>query len=351
MIVTKTDLLNIASIIKEHEFNYCANIILNYADDLITTKETDINKVSAFFDKKILKSASIQKKIHSYFLEKKLNIGELYEKKLQYSIWDSDLLLAYSRFINNKLYYPKNESVIFDIIKEHKSNNNQTFWIFVSMAESCKDDKISLDSFAHILKEKTKYQTLSLLEIEKFKKIWDKRYEGVDIQSISPETFEIAKPYFDSIHESKNKDFFSVEKGYFQKFTIDNNILSQSNRLTLGKNRDAIHTFFTNFKVFTKTKTTANDIFSISDFNFNTSTKTTLIISYNDPKKEKLIQSLMADLIDYATSKEDNNNLKGSKPFSSNETNNFFETFLNHYALNFSLPKKEDLVANKKNKI
>lgn len=342
--LNQKNLIELAEIAKSLGFTYLSSRIL-YQSEQIKFNEIPIEDLHFLKDKNILSNMSVQKKIISYFIEhKKTNIAEYYEKNLLNNCWDNIVLNTYSRLISNNLYYPENDLNLLKIIKVHKSGSKNCLTCFVNLAQSCKNDEISLEIFSLILTEKIN-KDISLLELEKIQKIFNKRFKNINIELLSEKNSNIINSIFNTV-KNKSEDLINLEHGFFLKLNLNTDRLSQSNKLSLNKNTDQISYFFNFFKNFSKTDICL-EILSLKEFAFSTGKISKFTFLYEDSSKKNMLYSFACDLIELATKKENNFFL-----LNINEKNKLLSSLLNNCYLQHSLKEKNiELNQKSKNKI
>lgn len=352
MQLNEEDILYFYNLYKTEGFTYSSNRIIERRSEL-KDGFIDIHKVYEFWDRNIIGSAKIQKLTSDYLLDKyNQSLGKIYEQSLSSHSWQDHIFNAYVRLVNSGSYYPDDHKTIYTSINNQSSSNNKTFWNMFTLAACCKDDKVCLDSFALILDKKKTHKTISSLDLDKIQKIWNKRFKNVDVENLSPDSFAIIQPYFELSKSHKERDFFSIEQGNYITLNIDLNVICQHNKFSLSKNQDALRIFFNQFSSFvTRTNQSSDNssLLSISSFSFSTidAVKTAISFNYSDVQQKNLITSLACDLVDYATSKQDKNTLKGQNINLQSDKDLFFSSFIQNYALQHSLPQKDSTVTKK----
>ena len=339
--VVLEDLKSLISILQKSHSSYSFSL-KRLQDFIITGKFTSkpYQEFDIFFNQILGEDKLFLNDCHDYFFNKyNQNIAEEYEHKILNNYWTESSLFAYVHLIKEGKYYPINESIIKQVIQKMLCSNNRTFWALVSLAGLVKDPTISAECFSSIITEKSENRNLSLLDLEKFKRSWDKRFKNVDIQKFSPESYVLANKFFDRIEKGKKTDLYSCVEGHFLYVVLEPDIISQHNKLTRNKNSEAISRFFNIFKNYIEKSKTAKDLFSISNFTIVSQVKINLQLEYLDISKKDALKLILNDLIAFALTK-DGNKLKGaSEPNYDNMK--FFDSFMLNYNLQLTLPNKE----------
>jgi hypothetical protein len=334
--VTNKDIDNIAELVEKYENQYLAGYIKNRKNE--KNGGANISELNTLFNRNLLGNAKLQDELFQFFKQNnKFNLAYYYEMQLNNHSWHGDALAAYTRFIKNGDYFPKNDQVILDAIQKQSISTAKTFWTMVSLAALPKDDSIAAKCFYTVIKEKKK-DDIPLLELEKVQKGWDKRFKGIDLSKIASKEEQYFSKLFNKIEVSKQKNFFTTEEGHYLSINIDIDLISQDNKISKNKNEDALRIFFIAFEKYAKKAQNIKDVLSIDDFKHN-STKGILTFYYSDISKRDLIKSLACDLVDYATSK-DGNKLKGAN-INNQDTDKFFSSYVMNYVLQSTLNKDE----------
>lgn len=346
--LTNNQIVEISEIVKKHDFAFSASRINN--DQNEKDGGAEISSLYSLFSRDLLSSAKFQDDLFEYIKGlNKFNLAYCYEKKLDSHSWNGDLLLSYTRFIKNGKYYPENEQSIYNSIKGQSSDSNKTFWTMISLSAAAKDDSVAAKCFHLVLKDK-KRCAIPLLDLEKIKKNWDKRFNGVDVSIVAPQEYTYLSDLFSNIESSKNKDFFQIKEGHYLSIDINVDLISQSNKMSKNKNEEALRIFFIAFLKYSKKSKELQDVLSINAFT-EESSGSKLIFYFSDFSKKNMIKSLVCDLVDYATTKFENNKLKGSS-INEQDTEKFFSAFVLNYLLQKSLSDKSNKdLTPKKNKI
>jgi hypothetical protein len=191
-----------------------------------------------------------------------------------------------------------------------------------------------------------------LLDLEKIQKYWKKRFNGIDIVSIAPDSFNYINPFFTKIETSNPLNFVKFEENHQISLTLDLDLLTQTNKLSLTKHIEAVRIFFNKFNIYLKNSSEPKELLSINSFSKQEGMSFSLFITYSDLNKKEAIKQVISDLVDFAISKDSTNkNLKGlSLPNKDNQE--FFNSFILESHLNHSLVrKKQDVSTLRKSKI
>ena len=214
----------------------------------------------------------------------------------------------------------------------------------VSLSSYIKDNNEACQSFENIMTVKAKERNLSLLDLEKVKRAWDKRFKNVDISTLNKKSYDAILEVFSKIETSKKKDLYEFNSGEYIEVYLDADLLSQENKLSLPKNVEALNIFFNKFRRYCDKSKTPMDILSINEFEFTSGVISKIRVNFKESTNRKSIQSVIKDLIDFSLIK-DKNHLKG-KTFITQDEQKFFDAFILNYSLQEKIPLKTE---NKKN--
>lgn len=299
-----------------------------------------LDKMYGLTERRILDNSIIQNKLFQYFKDKKdFSLAEYYESQLINDYWHSDILQAYTGFIKKGIYYPENPQIIYDSLKKQSIGTVKNFWTMITLASLIKENDIATQSF-HLVIDKKGQNNITLLDLEKIKKTWDRRFKNVNIETLPKVEYEYLSNFFSKIEHGKKQDLFFTEEGHYVNLVVNRDSLSQSNKLSVSRNTEALRYFFNSFADYVKKSKYAHDVLSITGFKQTVDANGTLTFYYSDYSKKKVIQSLACDLVDYATTKTEKNNLKGMARIENPEK--FFEPFVMSYVLQATLSAEND---------
>ncbi len=344
--VSTSDFQEFINILNKNKLSYWVDYIKRYGYGYSNAQTLD--NLSFLTNKHILKNKKFLTDLYLYTKDKNCNIIEYYEDKLKLSYSNGEILLAYNRLVKSKVYQPSDKT-IYDLIQTHNPSNFQIYWGMLFLASLIKDNDLCLKAFYLISDSKVaKLNALSLLDIEKIKRAWDKRFKGVNVETLPKKEYDFLVKLFDNINESKTKAFCSTTNGSYLKILVDIDIISQETRLSKKKNYDALNSFFNEFSTFIVSKEAKDNILSIddvfvsedlySDMSFN------VIIYYSDSSKTELIKKVIGELVSYAVVKDKDGKLQATKD---DHNNKFFSSFIMNYNLETSLDKKDEVKVKK----
>lgn len=347
MKLTKQDFQNVLEISKEHYIgrNLFVNPFSRALKDWDDKKERTFEGSSEFYMDAVAEHKFLMNDIRAYFLKTyNQDIVKIYEEKCVSHYWNESIFIAYSRFIKDNIYYPQEPNAILKIVQEKKCTNSKTLWDLVSLSSYIKDNNEACQSFENIMTVKAKERNLSLLDLEKVKRAWDKRFKNVDISTLNKTSYDAILEVFSKIETSKKKDLYEFNSGEYIEVYLDADLLSQENKLSLPKNVEALNIFFNKFRRYCDKSTTPMDILSINEFEFTSGVISKIRVNFKESTNRKSIQSVIKDLIDFSLIK-DKNHLKG-KTFITQDEQKFFDAFILNYSLQEKIPFKTE---NKKN--
>lgn len=345
--LSKKDFENILNISNHHFLdrvlfvNPFARAIKEWKEE----KERTFEGSSEFYVSEVAENKSLMLDIRNYFIKNNnQDIAKIFEEKCISHYWNESIFVAYSRFIKEDIYYPTEPSKILKIIEEKKCTNSKTLWDLVSLSGYIKDDSESSKAFANIFNVKAKDRNLSLLDLEKIKRAWDKRFKNIKEENINPNALKVAKEVFDKIENSKKKNLYEFNTGEYIEVILDADLLSQDNKLSVPKNVESLNIFFNRFTKYVQNSKTPLEMLSITSVEFKSANQSKIRINFNDSKNKNTIQSVLKDLIDFSLVK-DKTHLKG-KNFIPDDPIKFFDAFLMNYALQEKISTKEEQKKN-----
>lgn len=347
MKITKEDFQNILEISNKHYLDRTTfvNPFARALKDWEDKKERNFKDSSEFYMESVAENKNLLIDIRDYFQKKYgQDIVKVYEEKCLSTYWNESIFVAYGRFIKDNLYYPQEPETILKIVKDKRCTNSKTLWELVSLSGYIKDNNESCNAFADILTEKAKNRNLSLLDLERIKRSWDKRFKNVDISNLPQNSLEQIQKVFAKIESSKTKNLYEFNSGEYIEVQLDADIISQENKLSVPKNIEAINIFFNRFKRYIDKSKTPSESLSINGFEFASGSISKLRVNFTDSSNKNAIKKVVKDLIDFCLIK-DKNNLKG-KTFLPEDEVKFFDAFIMNYALQEKVQLKAE---NKKN--
>lgn len=336
--ISPQDIENISSILKKQGYDKLYQSFTSHNQMIFLDRYGwDIENLPLISERHYI-GANFIDDIAQYFKEKhNFNLYKVYEEKLTKHRWQDHLVEGLIKAVKEKKYVLDNNSLIM-ISQNYATSSKKTYENFFILITLCADDKTFIKASANVLQKLQSQLSPTLLELEKYKKRWEKRIKDITIEELSVnEDYQTIKRIFSKLDNPKEKQFVKVINGLYHRCEFDIDVLSQQNRLSFNKNQDALRIFFTQFNNYIKSSERGKEILGITDFKFDQNCITFYFI---EEKNRTLIESLTADLIDYAMTKEDKNNLKGANSIQSVEK--FFTPFLMNYSLQKSLIKKEN---------
>ncbi len=345
--LSKADFENILEISNKHYLlqKLFVNPFGRALRDWDSKKERTFEGSSEFYVSEVAENKYLMLDIRDYFLKNhNQDIAKIFEEKCISHYWNESIFVAYSRFIKEDIYYPTEPSKILKIIEEKKCTNSKALWDLVSLSGYIKDDNESSKAFANIFSVKAKDRNLSLLDLEKIKRAWDKRFKNVQEENINPNALKVAKEVFDKIENSKKKNLYEFNTGEYIEVILDADLLSQDNKLSVPKNVESLNIFFNRFTKYVQNSKTPLEMLSITSVEFKSANQSKIRINFNDSKNKNTIQSVLKDLIDFSLIK-DKTHLKG-KTFFPEDPIKFFDAFLMNYALQEKITVKEEQKKN-----
>lgn len=343
--LTPKDVKEISNIFKANGEDYYASRIMEDKNII------SMHDMHAFDDNDILENKKLQNALYSYCQQhKKFNLASYYEDRLIKNVSYAEFAIPYIRFIKSKGYYPAKDEILYEIIENQYIQKNKELWLMFSLASLIKNDFFSAKSFSLLIEENVRKDT-PLLHIEKMKKIWDGRFNGIDVSAIAPAEYQFVSEIFSIIETSKKQNFFTEDDGFYSNILIDINLISQENRVSISQNNSALLLFFTYFGSYLPVAEEHRNALSINNFTGKQVFKNSfqLTFSYSDINKKDLIKSLAYTLIGYATTVGENNQLKGAE-MSAQNTSKFFDAFIMNHLLQTSMGNN-DIQKSKKSKI
>ncbi len=348
MELEKSDFENLLEIVVNHAYDRhpVAESFRKKIRGWLEIKEKNFEDFSEFFSDNCAENKYLLKDFREYFLEKyQTDIAKVYEEKCVSQYWNDSIFVAYSNFLKEGVYYPEEKNKVKEVIEGSRSSNSKKYWLIVSVCGLVKDHNEASQCFAHVLTEKAKMRNLSLLDLEKVQKAWNRRFKNVDVSLLDPSSVFVVEKVFEKISSSRKKDLYEFNSGHYTEVILNADLLSQENKLSIPKNIEALRVFFHNFKEYVKEAKTPYDMYSITSFEMNSNIETKLRLNYENIESKEKVAKLFKSLLDFCLLKE-KENLKG-KTFDCDDMDKFFDSFLLSTSLEDKMPNKEE---HKKNK-
>lgn len=352
-IVSLAELEELKKILEKNELKFSLRNLNDYISKNSDKTHYSIRDMYLFDDTNLLNSSKTLKDLYEYTKDKNYNIAHFLESNINRGYCDPSYFIAYTRLVKATDYYPTKSDKFYDLIQTQPISNQKALWGMFALAPYIKDNNTCTQAF-HLLLSKNKIGTNSftLLDLEKIKKLWDKRFKGVDVTTLPQNEYKHIKDILEQTHEAKQKSFYTATLGHHLNLTIDIDLISQDNKLSISKNNTALNQFFHKFKKYIKDTQSDNELSltdvvinldSLKDLSFN------LIFNYSDLSKSELLKSTVDNLINYSLTKDKDEKLQGEQ-LSSDESNKFFSSFIMNHTLENTLEKKEETKV-KKNKM
>lgn len=358
MNLTRQDYIDIAAYINEKYpnrgtgINWNSKVILDKLDktdgDIINIKE---------FGFLISREQLLNLKLQKYIYELAEKRGESLPKTLEdcclTQSYAGEKFNTYFKYIKDKRYYPQKDDVLLEIIKNVSCETKSMFNNMLTLSTLCKDDKIASMMFAESMDKRNRGSELSLLELEKVKRQWNKRFTNP--LSVEGEAVTRLEKYFSKITKGLEAQLINIEDGYFHKTKMDFDAISQETKLTVGKVTDGMRIFLNSIQYFFDDNKDYAELLSICEIEKKDKgeNKCEFIVSYMDIGQKDKIKAIFSELIDTASLRGEDRDLKGVDIVNSHEdTDVFFKTFIDKTLLNLELSNKEAINKVKtKNKI
>lgn len=343
MKLEKSDFENVLKIIVKHTYekHSLAESIRKIINAWTDEKTKTFADSPEFFRETCAENKYLMKSLREYFLEKyQTDIAKIYEDKSSGHYWNPSVFIGYANFVKEGLYYPEAKDKLKKIIKEKGCSSAKDFWLVVSLCGVVKDDFEASQSFAHVVTEKSIHRNLSLLDLEKLQKAWNRRFKNVDVTLLDPVAVEGVKKVFEKINVSKNKDLYEFKSGHYTEVILNADLLSQENKLSIPKNIEALRIFFHHFQEYVKEYKTPYELYSITGFEVTSNMETKLRLNYENLESKDKVTKLFKNLLGFCLLKE-KENLKG-KTFDCDDMDKFFDSFLLSISLEDKMPNKED---------
>ena len=352
-VVSLAVLEELKTIFEKNKLKFSVQNINEYISKKNNITEYSIRNMYLFNDIYVLNSSNTLKDLYEYTKDKKYNIAHLLEEDINRGFRESSNFTGYLRLVKASGYYPSEPATFYNLIQKQPVSSQKVFWNMCALASYIKDDTICTKAFNLILSiKKNKLSSFTLLELEKIKNLWDKRFKGVDVATLPQDEYKYISELFNQTNEAQHKSFSKANFGHYLNLTIDTDAISQNNKLSVSKNNTALNQFFHKFKKYIKNTESNNELSltdviinldSLKDLSFN------LIFNYSDISKSELLKSTVDALIDYSLTQGKDDKLQGEL-LSQDESDKFFTSFIMNHSLQQNLDKKEE-TKPKKNKI
>lgn len=309
--------------------------------------------LSYLYSKEMLQDGLLQNELLALGEKNGFSYPKFIESELQKNSWGGEKLIIYTKFIKEKIYYPENDNVILDIIKNNSYENNKKFKSLLTLSSLIKNDDNSCDAFAATMAKRSKYNPLATLDLEKIKRLFDKRFKGKDVTLLPPDSYNSLKDIFNRIEEKASTELIKEDSGYYYKISVDADAISQQQKLTVGKVSDGVRKLLSTFKYFTESDLEIVQKLSISKFSFDFSDLNNLQITlqYTNPDMKETLIPVFKELLVNGLTKGTDKDLKCVDILNSfDDTDEYYEKYFNSKILDNELSKK-DVEKPKKMKI
>jgi len=310
-----------------------------------------LERIRIFNNKFVVNNNELLKSLYNYTKDKSFNIAHFFEQQVLHAHNWSDEFSGYVRLIKNTDYALRENQKFYSIINKQAPSTQNIFWGLVSLAPLIQNNQICTQAFYLILKDKLpKMSSFGLLEIEKIKRIWDKRFKEVDANTLPSEEYQYITDAFNKAINGKNQSFCTTTSGNYLNITINVDLVSQANKKSKNVNGEALQMFFNCFSSYIKKNPHNANQLSLSSvkaqpdgYDIN------VMLCYDDMSHTSSIKTVFDDLLNYAITKDNDGNLQANsiKDF---QAEKFFSTFIMNHILENSLDKKIETVT-KKNKL
>lgn len=313
-----------------------------------------IDDLYLFDSKFVLNHDNALKDLYEHTKDKSFNIAHFLEFKIHHSYFTDNAFNGYVRLIKNTDYSLNHSESIYKVIEKQDASTIKIFWNMVTLATYIHDNVFSAKAFHLILsKKRDEMHSFSLLDLEKIKRIWDKRFKGVDTTTLPQSEYDFILQSFNDINVSKTKSFCTTTSGHYLDVFIDINLISQENRLSKGRNNTTLTKMLYSLAAYVGGSKDTYKTLSINKIIIRDEDDKTLsfnaVFYYSDLSQQELIKSFVGELIDYAIVKRKDGKLQGESINNHNQEQFFASLIMNH-SLENTLDKKEETKL-KKNKI
>lgn len=322
---------------------YFVNKIDSYIQQA-SAAQLNFEEYHDFFDKNVADNKWFLTELRDLFLNKyNEDIIPFYYKMAIKNTWNEGAFLGVLRFTKDLGLVPE-KNIIKNIIINRSCHSDKMFWNLMTLASLAKDDVESAESFENIICEKGKQRSLTLLNLEKAKRIFDKRFKDSSIKEFNNSSVIAINKVFEKIETSKAKSLYESKSGLYVEFSIEADVLSQDNKLSVPKNIDVLNRYFTKVSDYINSPKNSlpKELFSISNFELTTGMITKIRINYANPESEKIIKDVFKDLLNYCLLK-DGNTLKGANRKGELNNDKMFDAFMLNYSLRENLASKENI--------
>lgn len=272
-----------------------------YADD-IKNEKYNMKSLPILWDKKNIKIDSLQNLIQKFGQISNDRYEHFIEEQLTKEHWKGHLIPRYYKFIKNGSYYPDDENIFIDIIRNTRHETNEVFWACCRLSSLIKTDDISMKAFAKSLEMSC--DTLSLLDLEKYNKIFNNKFKSIPTELIESEEYKYIKGNLNKISETNTKPLFTETNLITKRISIDVDNISQSNKLNLTKAKDQVNYILNRIKNYIDDDILTKEYLSIHncrDGRLNLKpTQAEFEVQYNDSTKSALIFSIVSNILSHS---------------------------------------------------
>lgn len=321
--------------------------------DKSQSDQINIQDVQWIYGKESLQDGHLQNLLYQLGEKYGTPYPKFLETELMKNSWGGEKLVTYTKFIKNKEYYPSDDKIIADVIKNNSSENNRIFKALITLSSLIKDNNNACDAFSFTMAKKSRFNPLPLLELDKIQTLFNKRFKGVDVNSLPTESYNTMKEIFARIEEKASSDCLSEDEGHFFRVKIDLDSLSQKDKLTIGKVSDGVRRFIYSFSCFVESKSEMVEKFSLYDFqheNLEATKQTELTFFYKNLEMKDILLNTIRKLLDNGLTKGEDKDITFVDIFSKHDdTDEFYESYFRKELLEKELNQKG--TASKKMKI
>lgn len=349
MFITKEDVISIADFynknypINSSGMNWNASVMLNRLKNIKEDK-IDINEFSGLLSKDSLLNIKLQKFLFEIAEKNGESLPKALEEICLEKTYAGEKFNSYFKYIKEGAYYPDDSKKILEVVKNVHCETKSMFMNMLSLATLCKDDNIGSQVFAIAMDKRNRGSELSLLELEKVKKQWDKRFGNISQSTLDNDSLDNLKKYFSKITKGLNKPLINDEDGFYYKTSIDYDALSQNTKLTIGKVTDGMRIYLNSLSYFFNDNKDYRDLLSITEIEKKDRADniSDYIVSYKESEKKEQIKTIFSKLIDIASYKGESRDLSGVDIINKHDDPDvFFKTFIDATILELKLSSEK----------
>lgn len=258
----------------------------------------DITNFKWLYNKTHIKDKHLQKILFEIGEKNKTPYAKVYENCLKNMPWSSYLIEPYYKLIKNKHYYPENENTFLEILEKCKFETSRAYWSIISLASVINDDTISAKVIDKSLDIRLN-TPLTLLEVEKLKTYWDKRFN--DKSEVPDNIKNRIGTLFETISAKNDTNLYEPSESYRISVKINNDRLSQELKTPVARIAEQVRIYLLNVKSALEDDDEMKKFLSFEKVSIDDSNQllTEFDIVFIDNSKTNLNKKILKSLIEY----------------------------------------------------